>query len=532
MRGVLMYSKVIQRTVIFTAVIIIFAGVYSYLANEYQKLPSENWSKDEVLFSYKTDTELEDFFGSQIAYIDLDESLSIVYIDNDVLRYKTYKKDLSFDSQGVLTSLPDKGEEISVTVYDNRFEMIIKVNDDFYCYQFDKNLKLKRTYIERIDQPNYYISNSHIVMKVDGVLKLVSSKGAVMLDMPYVPYDNIDHVKFDEFYTVHYLTVIDGERLIIRDEYDLEGSLKDSKTITTLLSSELRLSPLDFEVISQENVETYKINVKDLKSGVSYLNYYRYDLDNKKILVEMMYERFQDKTSLISQNELIGLYKGSEIASLIGDKYRYFYNVMIYDFDKNENRALTKTYNGPREYAYIQSDPYDYLIWGELKKGEMTVKIASDDPKYIESSQVFTRERILDVFYETIEAYFKIPTYIIINAVTVFAMTMLIVLPAYMLFVTFFEKHNFVVMLILMILHNIGKLILHINFISRIDLPAFLATYTIPIIIVTNLLAFYNYKVINHHKRLDNPIVGFIPFFITDILLHTFIFGPFIMMQL
>lgn len=529
--GDLMYSKVIQKIVLITVILVIFGGVYKYLADEYQQLPSENWSKDETLFSFKTDTELASFFESQLAYINLDELLSIVYIEGDVLRYKSYNRDLTLQGEGILTSLSGQGQEIYARVYDDGFEMIIKVNDDFYCYRFDKQFKLKRTYVETIEQANYYVSNGHIVLKENKTLKLVSSKGAILLDMPNTPYDNVVRILFDGLYTVHYLSIIDGERFIVRDVYDEAGVLLETETINKLLNSELRLGPLDFEVVRKGDIETYKINVKDHKSGQTYLNYFQYNISSKVLLKAEKYERFQDKTTMISSNEMIGLYKGSEIASLIGKNFQYFYNIMIYNFDSKEIKALTKTYNSPREYIYVQTQPYDYLIWGELKKGEMTIKIASSDPTYIKASQVFTRERILDVFYETIEAYLKIPTYIIINGVSVFAITMLIIMPAYMVFITFFEKHNMAILLIMIVLHNIGKFIIHVNFLSRVSLPAFLESYTIPIIIMTNVLAFYNYKVINHHRKLDNPIVCYIPFFITDILLHTFIFGPFIMMR-
>ncbi|MBI9012838.1 MAG: hypothetical protein JEZ08_11455 [Clostridiales bacterium] len=526
-----MYSKGIQKIVFIVVLLVIVGDVYKYLAIDYQKLPSDNWSKDETLFSYKTETNYNNFFGSQLSYVSMNETLSIIYIDNDKLRFKSYNKDLTLKDEGVLTTLEGQGEEIYASIHDDSFEMVIKVEDDFYCYMFDGALQLKGTYVKRIDQPNYYVSNGHIVIKENNTLEVISSKGSVVLEMPNLPYDYVNHVTFDGQYTVHYLTIKDGERYIVRDVYTDQGKLVESLLVTKLLSEELRLGPLDFEVVRSGNTETYKLNIKDLKSGMSYLNYYQYNLETQEVLVETIYERFQDKTNLISSNEMIGLFKGGEISSYIGKNFYSFYNVMIYNFETEEIKPLTKTYNGPREYTYIQSEPYDYLIWGELKKGEMTLKIASNDPEYIKSSQVFTRERILDVFYETIEAFMKIPTYTIINAVSVFAMTMLIVLPCYMLFVTFFEKHHLWVLGILIILHNAGKILIHVNFLSKMVLPEFLQMYSIPIFIATNILAFYNYKVINHHMKLDNPIVEFVPFFLTDIILHTLIFGPFIMMR-
>ncbi len=526
-----MYSKWIQKIVFIVVLLVIFGGVYKYLAIDYQKLPSDNWSKDETLFSYETETNYNNFFDSQLSYVSMNDTLSIIYIDKDKLRFKSYNKDLTLKDEGVLTTLEGQGEEIYASVYEDSFEMVIKVKDDFYCYMFDETFKLKRTYVKMIDQPNYYVSNGHIIIKENSTLQVNSSKGSFALEMPNLPYDYVAHVTFDGQYTVHYLTVKDGERYIIRDVYTDQGELVESLLVTKLLSEELRLGPLDFEVVRSGDIETYKINIKDFKSGDSYLNYYQYNLSNQEILVAETYKRFQDKTDLISTSEMIGLFNHEEIASYIGDNYYYFFNVMIYNFETEEIKPLTKTYNGPREYTYIQSEPYDYLIWGELKKGEMTLKIASDDPEYVKSSQVFTRERILDVFYETIEAFMKIPTYIIINAVGVFAMTMLIILPCYMLFVTFFEKHRLWIFGILIILHNAGKLLIHVNFLSKVVLPEFLQLYTIPIIIATNILALYNSKVINHHMKLDNPIMEYIPFFLTDILLHTLIFGPFIMMR-
>jgi len=526
-----MYSKWIQKIVFLVVLLVIFGGVYRYLAIEYQKLPSDNWSKDETLFSYETETNYDTFFDSQLSYVSLNDTLSIIYIDKDILRYKSYNEDLTLKDEGVLTTLEGQGEEIYASIYDDSFEMVIKVEDEFYCYLFDEALQLKRTYVKMIDQPNYYVSNGHIIIKENSTLEVVSSKGSIALEMPYLPYGYVDHVTFDGQYTVHYLTVKDGERYIVRDVYTDQGELIESILVTKLLSEELRLGPIDFEVVRDGDIETYNINIKDLKSGMSYLNHYRYELTANEVLVAEIYERFQDKTDLISTNEMIGLFKGGEISSYIGKNFYSFYNVMIYNFETEEIKPLTKTYNGPREYTYIQSEPYDYLIWGELKKGEMTLKIASDDPEYIKSSQEFTRERILDVFYETIEAFMEIPTYIIINAVSVFAMTMLIILPCYMMFVTFFEKNRLWILGILIVLHNAGKILIHVNFISKVVLPEFLVLYTIPIIIATNILALYNSNVINRHMKLDNPIMEYIPFFLTDIILHTLIFGPFIMMR-
>lgn len=527
-----MYSKGLQKVVFVIVAILIFSGMYAYIGKAYQQLPSEGWSKDEPLFSYETSTEYNSFFNRQLSYVTLNDELNIIYIDNATIKYKVYSKKLKFIKEGQLMNLTEPADQIYVTAYGNYFEMIVVSGELFKCYQFNEALKITQTYELTIDHPNYHISNSHIILKDDDSLQLVSSKGPVLLKMPNKPYDIINDVKYNDGYTVYYLSIIDGERIVFKDTYNDLGELSKTTKIAPLLADEMRLTPIDFQVYQQGNIEAYKINIKDMKFGTTYLNFFRYDMTKNEVIFSQDYNELQDRTALISTHEIIGLFNHEPSAELLGKTYYDFYNVMKYDLETNTLKPLTKTYKGPREYIYLQGDDYDYLIWGELKKGQMTVRISSNDPDYIAASLVLTSERLMDIFYETIDVFMKIPTYIIITGVFILAVTMVIVMPCYMLFVTFFEKHYLKVFGILIVLHNISKLIIHSQFTSRIILPDILMTYTIPFIVLTNILGIYSYLVATHHRRFDNPIIAYIPFFITDVLFHTFIFGPFIMMNL
>jgi len=229
---------------------------------------------------------------------------------------------------------------------------------------------------------------------------------------------------------------------------------------------------------------------------------------------------------------MIGLFNHEPVANFFGKHYYNFFNVMKYNLITEELTPLTRTFNGPREYHYFSGDNYDYLIWGELSRNQMNLKIASDHPDYVIKSTSFNRSRLFDVFLETVDAFMDIPTYIIINGVGVLAIVMLIVMPGYMMFVTFFERNRYYVFALMVIIHNVAKMIIHSLFVSRIDLPVYPGDVTWLIFILTNVLAFYNYMAVNKHRRFDNPITGYIPFYITDILLHTLIFGPFILMQM
>ncbi len=527
-----MYSKGLLKTVLVVSLIGIFIGLYSYMAGQYQILPSEGWSKDEPLFSYETSTNYEDFFDRQLSYMTFNDELNIVYLDGKTIKYKVYSKKLDLLDEGQLMSLNDYAEEIYVTAYDDYFELIIRSDSDFTCYQFNEHLKVQQTFGFEIDHPNYHISNSHAIVKKGDNLVIFSSKGRVELQMPNKPYDVVNVITYDQDYTLYYLTVVDGIRTIQKDSYDSNGILLSSQSIAPLLVDELRLQPIDFQVTQTGQQEAYKINIKDMKFGATYLNFYKYDLEKNKVLFSNNFKELQDKTDLISENEIIGLFNHDQPANLLGKSYYDFYNIMVFNLETGEFRPLTKTYKGPREYTYLKGETYDYLIWGELKKGTMTVRIASDDPDYIKASQVLTSERLLDIFYETIDAIMKIPTYIIIVGVFILAVTMLIIMPCYMLFVTFFEKHHTAVFISMIILHNFAKIFIQMQFLSRIELPMILVNYTIPFMIFTNLIAIYTYLVERKHRHFDNPITEYVPFYITDVLLHTMIFGPYIMMNL
>ncbi|MCH4890983.1 hypothetical protein EZV73_25625 [Acidaminobacter sp. JC074] len=527
-----MYSKGLLKTVLIAAVLVILVGLYAYMTHEYQALPSEGWSKDEPLFSYETSTDYEDFFERQLSYMTFNHELNIVYLDNETVKYKVYTDKLDLVRQGQLLKLKSPAEEIYVTAYDDYFEMVIKSGESFSCFKFNKDLKVQQTYEFDIDHPNYHISNSHVMVKKEDNLEVLSSKGHIELQMPNKAYDVVNVVTYDDDYTLYYLTIIDGIRMIQKDLYDKEGHLLKSVSIAPLLVDELRLKPIDFQVTSIDDLEAYKINVKDMKFGTTYLNFYKYDLSKESLVFSKNYKKLQDWTDLISENEMIVLMNHEEPARLLGKSYHNFFNIMAYNLETEEIRALTKTYRGPREYTYLKGDTYDYLIWGELKRGTMTVRIASDDPDYIEASLVLTSERLLDIFYQTIDVLMKVPTYMIVVGIFILAVTMLVIMPCYMLFVTFFEKHHTAVFIIMVILHNLAKIFIQAQFVSRITLPLILENYTLPFMVVTNILAIYTYMVINKHRHFDNPITEYIPFYITDIAFHTLIFGPYIMMNL
>ncbi len=527
-----MFSKWIQRSILIVAVLVIVAGVYTFLAEDYISLPSENWSKDESLFTYNTDTGYADFFNKQLSYLVIDEELNIIYLDRDMVKYKIYSKSLEVIDEGTILTLNEKADSIYATSYEDGIEMVVKSGDVFSCYSLNTALKLKRTYDEVIDHPNYHVSNSHIMMTADDNLEVISSKGSVLLQTAFKPYNIMNEVRYNDGYTLYYISLIEQDRIILKDTFDEEGNLLSSKKITSLISDELRLRPIDFQVYTEGDIEAYKVNVKDFKSGESYLNYFKYDNSTDEVLYFENYKDLQDKTDLISTTEIIGLFNHEAVATYLGKSYYNFYNLMSYDLETHEMKPLSKTYKGPRDYTYLKGEPYNYLVWGELKRGEMSLKIASDDPDHIAKSQVFTRERIIDVLLLTVDAFMAIPTYIIITGVGVLAMVMLLIMPGYLMFVTFFERHKYYVFGIMVLLHNAAKIIIHVMFLSRFDDPLFSLPFTIGVFIATNALAFYNYSAVNHRKRFDNPITAYIPFFITDILLHTFVFGPYILMYL
>lgn len=527
-----MYSRGLQKVIFFVVIVLIFLSVYWRMGQIYQTLPSSDWSKDEPLFSYETDTNYESFFNKQLTYMTFNHAFHIIYVEDDVVKFKVYSMKLEPIEEGQLMNLNQNIDELYVMAYEDYFEVVVLSEDLFNCYRFNKALKVVQTYSVHGDSIHYYVSNGHIVFREGDHYRLVSAKGSVVLNMPYRPYDLISEVFYESDYLIYYITLQNGERVLYKDTYDEEGMLITTTKIAPLLVDDMRITPLDFEVFFHENIETYKINLKDKKFGTTYLNYYQYDELDQQVLYTQNFSELQDQTYLISNHEIIGLFNHEITSKYLDSSYYDFFNVMKFDLTTGEFKALTRTFKGPREYQYLATETYDYLIWGELSKGRMTVRIASNDPDYIDASLVLTSERLMDIFYDTVDTFMKIPTYVIVTSLFVLAVTMIIVMPGYMLFVTFFEKHFVKVFFMLMVLHNIAKWIIHQQFIHRAVVPEILSSYGWLIFLLTNSLGIYSYAVARYHKKFDNPIVAYVPFYITDILLHTMIFGPFIMLHL
>jgi len=244
-----MFDKRIQKFLFLIIPVLIFAGVYLYLAEEYMKLPSMGWSKGEDLFSYEASSEYLEFFNKQIAYVEIEDRMSIIYLDNDNVSYKTYNEDLSLYSKGQIMSLSGV-DEVYASETEDGIELLIRKEDLFSFYDLNEDFKLKRSFELSVNHPNYHISNSHLILKVDDHVAVVSSRGLIVLETMYKPYDLVTYVSYDKGFDYHYLSLIDQSRHIIHDTFDEKGHLQSSNVITNLVNDETRLTAIDFQVMS------------------------------------------------------------------------------------------------------------------------------------------------------------------------------------------------------------------------------------------------------------------------------------------
>lgn len=529
-----MHSKKIKIIVLLAIVIGIFISLFMFLKKDFETLPSEGWSKELELFEIETSSEFADFFNKRLGYTMIDNRLNILYVEGDSIKFKSYSEDLSLIDEGTLMTPEYPIEKMFIATKKDEIKVILMHGKTFNLFSFSEKLEKSSIEYEFINENNnYHVSNGYLITRNGDDLSLITNEGISNLSFENRPYSVKTYINDTESgKEVFYTELEDGEPKVKYTQFNKEQELLSTLDLAPFITTEQRFALLDIQVVKDNRYATMILNIKDEKSGNTYLNFYKYDFENNVLVKSNLLEQFHDKVELITTHQMLLSSKSSEADIDIGKMYAGFNNVFIYDFETGEIRLLTKTRQDPRNYIYIDKEPYDYLVWGELHRGNLTLNISSDNPDYISSSLVLTPNRFSIIFFDTIGAIMAIPTYTLIMGVSTLVVVMLFSAPGYMIFVSFFERNAKLIFVFMIILHNIGKLIIHFEFISKIELPTFINDFSIPIIIFTNIIAVFNSRLFKPNYKFDNVLLEYIPFLLTDILLHTLIFGPYIMMQL
>lgn len=524
-----MYSKLLQKIVFILVSIMIFIGVFIYISVDYFKTPSQGWSKDIKLFSIEASTGYDDFFSKRLTYLKHNDQLYITYLEDGSINYRSIDQgDLGQVKSIIKPEFPV--DEIYLEVVEDKISMLLVSEDTIYMYTLDSNFNLINT-PQKLNIKNtlYDIDHGHVILRQGDGYRIYIGQTYIDVALAFRPYDVQVSLIKDDVYTLYYTAIHDNTPEIRRAVISEEGDLIQDEFLVSFITDDLRLKILNMEIVENGQEKGLILNVKDTKFGSVYLNYYLFNSND--LISQEAIDFFQDKVQLITPTEWIVSMNHQVMADHLGNHYYDFYNLALYDYETQSFKPLTKTKKGPTQYLYFKDQNYKYLVWGELKRGEMTLRMASNQDEIILESTRYNRERFFEIFYETIAAFMPIYTYGLIVAVSTLSITMLTIVPGHMIFISFFEKHQEKVLGLMIIIHNIGKLLIHFKFVEKYALPSFLQTAFVPIIIMTNILAFYNYKVINHHRNFDNALSKYVPFYLTDIILHIMIFGPYILLR-
>lgn len=510
------------KVLITLTLFLVFLSLFSVLYIDYNKLPSDDWSKEFKLTEYEQHEDFSTKYVPNFSMMRVEDQFYLAYFSNDKLMMKLFSKTFEVDHEVVIMDSIDNiriYKEIEISHENNEFLIYLYKSDSIEKIVLDEKLTTINHEVlhDNVDEP--IIKNTSMLYEKNE--KLFMNNQEVTDAEGLMSYDFI----FDQ--GIYYVAFM---------KYDLDSlkrylyisEVDQSNTSTKLIS----------EYIFNGGISLYHLKVNrfndrtgilfvtgDFKNG-QYKNY-EVVLDNQSnIISQKLYASSGSEPIFVNQSSLDYIQKMSTGVGRqdLSTKNKAFTNLV--KFSKEGMEPLTKTTSFSPKVKFFNEDSYEYLLFTQYN--DDNIYVASDNPVIIDKSQGFSLRSFAQLLILTLTNYSPVFIFFLMNFGRFVAVVLLVLFPLYIVKMYWVDDHRRVVLSVALVAMMALKLH-HIIFqMNLLNMPGIMSG-TVSHVVISTIMSISAYIAmrdikIKHHISVINE---FLIFALLDMIYFTLFFTPY-----
>jgi len=518
------------------------------LYQDYNTLPSDNWSKNIILETIEITDNSDQYYEEYFDVIPLENTFIVTRFENSNLIIEKYDSELNLIERTPLDIRLSNIKNVSSEINEGIITVIFTSNDSLYELSYNSiNSTLDSMTLISENIETIKAHSPHVIYSIDKdyFFYNANSKDTVFL----FNNDSIEQLDFEIKNNIIYMQTInfiEYKYYSVLNTYDIETETtheyilgKPNLTTGTVSNS------ADLQLF---NDNIYMINTfKNTRYGENYGFIYTVNSDNMEIVQSETIKNLSYDSNfswIIFDNTINLAFNQSSFIGKIdaGSLRETFPNIFVKTPYAPEAKALTKTEVYAPNYRLFEIDDQQYLLSNEVKNKQNTFYISSDNPNIIQKSTAIKFSDIVNVFFGSMTYLFSALIPMFAPLINILIPVMIIIIPITIVKMRWVEQYPFKILFMFVVTYLISKfyyvfsirteLIQTESFIGTIPLYLQSLPGLIISVLITSIISLICLHLYKQKKPSQQFMSYFGIYFSTDMVLYLLYFEVYTMMFL